>query len=594
MKQRFAPRGTVLIVVLVIVMLLSLAAYKYLLAMQTEHMAIATQGDRAQAMQSAHSVRDLMIWMLKKSRAERAALGGLTDNPAFFAGNTQALNGMQNNFVGLESDVDAGEPPFGIIGYALPTLSTAGNEETLSSPAASNLDGTAESVMVPRTRYGAINESQKLHLYRLLQWEEMTPGAGVAALMSLPGMDEGTAEALLDWLDADDTARAQGAEVEFYSTLSRPMRPRNGMPIELSELLFVRGITAPLLYGDEAVSLTSSTTLGYEGRFRPGRETLANGSSLPDGDAVGAIAENRMSGLLTGDHTPKPWVDLLTIYSAERNETYTGDERVFLNQPDLGELHKLLSAQLPKQWADYVVLLRQHGPADTTSLASLQQTDSEQITIDVQQPAQYELQSVIDLIDTVVVVPAEEDDESPRAVNSPVTSDELSIRSAELQELFDRITTYPGKRIEGRVNVNEAPPEVLAALPGITSEQLEAIMSQRSSEPDGAELQNHPLWLLTSGVVDLKTMRQWMPHVTCGGDVFRAQVWGRVEEGKAMVRYETVVDGAVTSRAGKSISCQPVYYQERNAPADEIKILTEVEFTSLGISPPTLQNSGTE
>ena len=84
--------GTVLLIVVVIVMLLSLAAYKYMLTMEVEHMAAAVNGDRLQAQQSAQSMRDLFAILMKKPRSERDALGGLEDNPAFFAGNTDALD----------------------------------------------------------------------------------------------------------------------------------------------------------------------------------------------------------------------------------------------------------------------------------------------------------------------------------------------------------------------------------------------------------------------------------------------------------------------------------------------------------------------
>ena len=90
MNPRTKRHGTVLIIVVVIVMLLSLVAYKYLLAMQTEHIATAMYGDRLKARQSAESARDLLKHFLELSRAERDELGGISDNPALFAGHTDA------------------------------------------------------------------------------------------------------------------------------------------------------------------------------------------------------------------------------------------------------------------------------------------------------------------------------------------------------------------------------------------------------------------------------------------------------------------------------------------------------------------------
>ena len=114
MTTRIRHRGTVLIIVVVLVMLLSLIAYKYLLAMQTEHMVTAAHGDRIQAQQSAQSVCDLLKLMLTMSRSERDALGGLSDNPAFFAGSTLTLQGNQSTST-VAQPLDTA--PFGLIAY---------------------------------------------------------------------------------------------------------------------------------------------------------------------------------------------------------------------------------------------------------------------------------------------------------------------------------------------------------------------------------------------------------------------------------------------------------------------------------------------
>ena len=49
-------------------------------------------------------------------------------------------------------------------------------------------------------------------------------------LLGLPGMTESIADAILDWLDADDDLREFGAEADYYSSLSPGYAPRNGPP----------------------------------------------------------------------------------------------------------------------------------------------------------------------------------------------------------------------------------------------------------------------------------------------------------------------------------------------------------------------------
>jgi len=53
-------------------------------------------------------------------------------------------------------------------------------------------------------------------------------------------------------LDADDTARAEGAEQEYYDGLPRPYTVRNGPLDTIEELLLVRGFTPARFYGEDA------------------------------------------------------------------------------------------------------------------------------------------------------------------------------------------------------------------------------------------------------------------------------------------------------------------------------------------------------
>ncbi len=589
--------GTVLLIVVVIVMLLSLAAYKYMLTMEVEHMTAAINGDRLQAQQSAQSARDLFALMLKKSRSEREALGGLEDNPALFAGNIEALEG------GLQTSSTSQliqTPPFGLVAYGLqrePLVSTSTTNSLQSNSTPQNVNGaanvTGDATLYPPTRYGAINESQKLHLLKVMRFELAEPGAGVASLMSLPGMDEATAEALLDWIDPDDEPRTNGAESEFYSTLTRPIAPRNALPPDIGELLFVKGVTPLRLFGIQTglptTAIGAGTGLIGTGQANPTQAVsyATQSSTATTGSGSFSVAE------------ALPWSEYLTVYAAERNESYTGSPRIFLNGKDLAELHEKLSNALSKEWADFVVLYRQFGPRenDSNESESSQNSDSAETTINFDLEARFPIQSPLDLIGASVVIPADEEEQEEteedgnaededgeqreQVVESPFGSD-VSLRNADLLELLDLVTTRTTKKLIGRVNVNLAPVEVLAALPGLSDDTVGSIVSAREGNKE-MSTRYHPAWLLVEGLVDLETMRAILPHVTCGGDVYRAEIWGRSgqEKRSPMVHFETVLDGT-----GKR--CHAVYYRELDAPRDEIKVLTAEEFSSLGIQAPTL------
>ena len=127
-------------------------------------------------------------------------------------------------------------------------------------------------------------------------------------------------------------------------------------------------------------------------------------------------------------------------------------------------------------------------------------------------------------------------------LESPFSEDPISMASY-LPELMNYCTVRGEKTIPGRININQAPRIVLEAIPGMSLDTVEAILSQR--DPAGSELDpelQHETWLLTRGIVTLDEMRALMPFVTAGGDVYRAQVIGYFDEGEVFSRVEVVID----------------------------------------------------
>jgi general secretion pathway protein K len=56
-------------------------------------------------------------------------------------------------------------------------------------------------------------------------------------------------DSILDWRDRDDLHRLNGAEDDYYLSLSPPYTARNGRFDTIEELLWVRGVTADIFYG---------------------------------------------------------------------------------------------------------------------------------------------------------------------------------------------------------------------------------------------------------------------------------------------------------------------------------------------------------
>jgi len=57
-----------------------------------------------------------------------------------------------------------------------------------------------------------------------------------------------------DWIDFDDQTRPNGAESEYYQTLDPPYLAKNGPIDDLSELLFVKGITPDIYWGPNSTN----------------------------------------------------------------------------------------------------------------------------------------------------------------------------------------------------------------------------------------------------------------------------------------------------------------------------------------------------
>ncbi len=90
------------------------------------------------------------------------------------------------------------------------------------------------------------DESGKLNLNFVLEPQ-------LNALMDALGIPEPDAQtivdSIMDWRDADDLRRANGAENDYYQSLIPPYKAKNGKFDTVEELLLVRGVTRDYFYG---------------------------------------------------------------------------------------------------------------------------------------------------------------------------------------------------------------------------------------------------------------------------------------------------------------------------------------------------------
>jgi hypothetical protein len=520
-------RGSILLLVLVVVAMLTLGTATYLELMQSERKAVRHHGRAAQAIRLAQSGAEYVKTLLALTPAEIQQGGGLVNNAST----------MQAVIVDDQTD-DFDRGRF-----------------TIVSPA------QADGLYSGAINYGLENESAKLNVNTLL-----APGADDAAanrLMALPGMTAPVADAILDWLDQDATPRTNGAEQEVYGQLSPPYAPRNGPIANLDELLLIRGVTPELLYGVDQ-----------------NRNFAVDASETPRG----ALEQlNVTDGSLN-----RGWFAYLTVSSVETFKPAAGKTAVDLNSQNLQQLYNDLKSMVGDDKAKFIIVYRQYGPQQqqpagqggspslpgsnsggtASASASTGQRNAtgnqggntggnqnsggpggvatQPITVSAStlqlkfdQQGGTQINSPLDLVGAKVQIPGQNNG-PPQNVDSPWPDNPASYR--ELLTLYD-VMSYGNRRIAGRININVASRPVLTSIPNMPSEAIGQIVGRRQAEPDlTLSDQRHAIWLLVEGIVTLDQMKQLERYVTTRGDAFSGQSVGFFDAGPIAARGEFVVD----------------------------------------------------
>lgn len=505
-----ARSGSVLIVVLILIVMLSLAAYTFSETMIVENQSSEFALQQAQARACAESGIEYAAVILGQEEDSDQPLT-LYHDPTQFARILVADNSIEQ----------------------------ARSRFTFVAPLESNETGT-------RVRAGLIDESARLNLNAIVAFDlDEEPASEM--LINVPGMTDEIADAILDWIDEDNDPRSFGAESSDYESLQPPYAARNGPLESLDELLLVRGVTPQLLYGEDA---------NRNGLLDPNED---------DGDASQPI--DNADGLLDPG-----WSAYLTVHSRESNLRSDGTDKIDVNQDLLSDLYDQIAEELGDDAAQFITAYRIYGatnvePLDESSAGGLTTGDERTdeglrnaaeglaraisggggtVTrggLDLTQGSQQQIDSLFELIDAEVdaeINGRNETLQSPWSTGSDLTE--------SLSELFEALTTTTASTIEGRININEARREVLLGIPDMPESTADAIVTTQLISDDGKPMgdtllrRSTPGWLLIEGYADVTTMRKLDRYVTAGGDVFRLQVLGHFDGGGPIVRIEAVID----------------------------------------------------
>jgi hypothetical protein len=495
-------RAVVLLAVLVVVVLLSLAAYRYSDWMRAEYRA-ADSG-------------------LKAIQARALAESGVHYAAAMLADQGNTLTNPYDNASVFQAIEVPGSP-------------RGGRFSVVAVRSPDDTDPTA-------FRYGVTDEGGKINLNSLLALDNGKGDTGKLILMALPNMTDDLADAILDWLDPDDTPRDNGAENTYYQGLNPPYSCKNGPLDSLEELLLVRGVTPQLLFGND--------------RNRNG--TIGEGEA--DGEGQSDLG----------------WAAYLTVYSREANVDAKGNARIYVNDPDENSLRDNLNGAIDPDLVEYIVNYRKYGPAPVTPGNARQGRGPRMArTARVARAPRgtssgamkVQIKSLFDLVNSTVNVP---NGTGPGATSTPLASplNDSGRLSQLLPDLLDKTTTSLSTDLPPRINVNTAPKVVLLGLllannqgassqgasgqgasgqgaGSMTEADVDSILSKRPPLQGGGSsnpIYQTPAWLLTQANLSVDVVKQIAPYITARSQVYRVQSVGYFQKGGPVARVEAIID----------------------------------------------------
>lgn len=579
-------RGMILIVVLVVVAALSLGALAFSALMVSEREVVYATGRGIQARALAESGIERMRIFLSGNPDICYGDGAWYDDAATFRG-VLVVDGTSPRERGRFSIVaPASAEGLGGVRFGLTCESAKLNLNTLL---VNDTSSATTPTNTPTSSSGSTSASNSRSSADAgsAATGDSTSSSGTTArqrLMALPNMTEEIADAILDWLDGDGDVREYGAEGEFYESLSPSYRPGNGAFRCLDELLAVRGVTPELLYGADrnrngAIDADESLPADTEGNAAAdafgwsayltlySREKNMNAEGedkidLNQGDAQTLFDELK-------EAFDEEWATFIVAYRQQEqlysenansgsntNSNASGNQN---NDSQNGQDRRSDSNGTRNSSEGRNTNGGQNTGGDQNAERGrdsrggsngdqngdgkeeeVQQQEHASGQLDLSKPLKQTLTSVLDLIGSKVKVTYAGSDKA--TVISPLFANE----QAAMREYLPRLVALADVGTaaqDGRINVNLAPVEVLAGVPGIGEELAEEIVSRRPTDPLTLEIyQRHPTWLIIDGLATLDKMKTLLPYLTAGGSVYSVQSVGFYDKDGPVVRLEAVLD----------------------------------------------------
>ena len=501
-KRISRRRGMALLVVVVLIMLTALGAYRFSFFMESQYRLTRLHEEQVHARLAAISGMELAATIVEMSPTQRMSIGGLVVNPAVF----------RDIAVDFNANSTANQRDPNLWRFCL--LSPRSAEQATNSPQATAQ--IADAVSLP-IRFGLENESAKLHMPTLIAWDQMMPGHARNTLLGLPGASEKMVDAWLQEIGVSGRADKGGFQGQLASL------------DDLRHTWFGGDLNQNYQLDPLEIRLANQHI---------SKEHAASPASIGSVNGVGGY---------------KPLQRFVTWVSGHRNVTRNGHARIFLNEPDLQSLHRQLSLVWPTDWADFVIAMRQFGPSNSAAVASASTELVSQWSPDFGKAAIFAFRSPLDLVGAVVDLPSVSASNSSssstgqssqvkRTLRNPFSSELSEVRNY-LGRVLDDVTVEISPISEGRIDVSEAPVEVLAGVPGLDLSLAQRMIQQRSGSTNTMTTTQELdtiAWLLD--VVDLAKLKELEPYITCRSDVYSVQAVGYRDSQSAVYRITATID----------------------------------------------------
>ena len=386
-----------------------------------------------------------------------------------------------------------------------------------------------------------------IQIGRMLIYEATIVDEGAKA--NINTMDSDTLNRLLEFVGYQQDVNL-GEEEQTLAQQIEAAKPFRTIP----DLGRIEGMTEQLLYGDATV--TTQTVSDFQpAATTTGTNAFSSANGLEQG-VIGGLA------------------NYITVYSTDKNTSADGQQRVNINQADAEQIRQIEpngQTIFEMDEAEAVIGGRSYDDIgdlldasavsdelfdqirDRISIDS--EEDSDRININTADEEKLrDLDGIEDGISARIVAHRDQNGEFD---NVDQLKEIKLITEDEFRNIVDRITVVEGETIEGLININTAPAEVLLLLPNMTGEIVQAIITRRETPPEEPDpslegIEGNPFRGITDLLeiegINMNIFKEIAGRVTFRSHGFIITGLGIDANGKTVAKCDSVI-----SRSGSEI-----------------------------------------